>query len=90
MYSESPFNNTKQSDKTQTLKNFFGQNECVFVGRRGWGGGERFCFAVIKFYIFIQQKSTDSLTLKRHNSFQNYNIRNATHTFVPRPLAFKW
>ena len=39
MYSESPFNNTKQSDKTQTLKNFFGHNECVFVGRRGGGGG---------------------------------------------------
>ena len=48
MYSESPFNNTKQSDKTQTLKNFFEQNECVFVGRRrGVGGG-----ATEKFYIF--------------------------------------
>ena len=63
-------------------------NVCLWG--EGGGGGERVCFAVIKFYIFIQQKSTDSLTLKRHNSFQNYNNRNATHTFVPRPLVFKW
>ena len=31
----------------------------------------------------------DSLTLKRHNSFQNYNDRKATHSFAPRPLIFK-
>ena len=31
----------------------------------------------------------DSLTLKRHNSFQNYNNRKATHSFAPRPLIFK-
>ena len=31
----------------------------------------------------------DSLTLKRHNSFQNYNNRKATHTFASRPLIFK-
>ena len=30
-----------------------------------------------------------SLTLKRHNSFQNLNIRKATHSFAPRPLIFK-
>ena len=28
----------------------------------------------------------DSLTLKRHNSFQNENNRKATHSFAPRPL----
>ena len=32
----------------------------------------------------------DSLTLKRHNSFQNQNNRNATHSFAPRPLSFKF
>ena len=31
----------------------------------------------------------DSLTLKRHNSFQNKNNRKATHSFAPRPLIFK-
>ena len=30
-----------------------------------------------------------SLTLKRHNSFQNKNNRKATHNFAPRPLIFK-
>ena len=32
----------------------------------------------------------DSLTLKRHNSFQNENDRKATQGFVPRPLIFKF
>ena len=31
----------------------------------------------------------DSLTLKRHNSFQNQNNREATHSFAHRPLVFK-
>ena len=31
----------------------------------------------------------DSLTLKRHNSFQNENNRKATQSFTPRPLIFK-
>ena len=31
----------------------------------------------------------DSLTLKRHNTFQNKNNRKATHSFAPRPLIFK-
>ena len=31
----------------------------------------------------------DSLTLKRHNCFQNQNNRKATHSFAPRPLIFK-
>ena len=31
----------------------------------------------------------DSLTLKRHNSFQNENNKKATHSFAPRPLIFK-
>ena len=30
-----------------------------------------------------------SLTLKRHNSFQNENNRKATHSFAPRSLIFK-
>ena len=31
----------------------------------------------------------NSLTLKRHNSFQNYNNRKATDSFALRPLTFK-
>ena len=31
----------------------------------------------------------DSWTLKRHNSFQNYNNRKARHSFAPRRLIFK-
>ena len=31
----------------------------------------------------------DSLTLKRHNSFQNQNNRKATHIFTPKRLMFK-
>ena len=31
----------------------------------------------------------DSLTLKRHNSFQHENNRKAAHSFAPRPLNFK-
>ena len=31
----------------------------------------------------------NSLTLKRHNSFQNQNNIKATHSFAPRPLIFK-
>ena len=31
----------------------------------------------------------DSLTLKRHNSFQNENNTKVTHTFAPRLLTFK-
>ena len=31
----------------------------------------------------------DSLTLRRHNSFQNQNNRKATHGFAPTPLTFK-
>ena len=30
-----------------------------------------------------------SLTLKRHNYFQNQNNRKATQIFAPRPLIFK-
>ena len=31
----------------------------------------------------------DSLTLKRHNSFQNEINGKATHSFAPRPTTFK-
>ena len=40
-------------------------------------------------FIFLFTKSMDSLTLKRHNSFQNKNNRKATHSFATRPLVFK-
>ena len=32
----------------------------------------------------------DSLTLKRHNSFQDENNSKPTHNFAPRPLTFKF
>ena len=48
----------------------------------------RFRFVLLKF-IFCSTKSMDSLTLKRHDSFQNLNNRKATHKFAPRPLIFK-
>ena len=31
----------------------------------------------------------DTLTLKRHNSFQNQNDRKTSQSFAPRPLIFK-
>ena len=31
----------------------------------------------------------ESLTLKRRNSFQDYNNRKSTHSFAPRLLIFK-
>ena len=31
----------------------------------------------------------NSLTLKRHNSFQDQNNGKAIHSFAPRPLLFK-
>ena len=37
---------------------------------------------------FCSIKCMDTLTLKRHNSFQNENNRKATHSFAPRPLIF--
>ena len=48
----------------------------------------RFRPIFIKLY-FCSTKSTDSLTLKRHNSFQNKNKRKATHSFTPGTLIFK-
>ena len=38
---------------------------------------------------FCSTKGMDSLTLKRHNSFQDENNRKATHSFASRPLIFK-
>ena len=48
---------------------------------------------LLKNFVFVaitfSTKSTDSLTLKRNNSFQNRNNRKGTHSFAPRPLIFK-
>ena len=44
----------------------------------------------LKFKWFFSTKSIDSLTLKRHNSFQNLNNKKATHSFDPRTLIFKF
>ena len=41
-------------------------------------------------FFFRERKRMDSLTLRRHNSFQNVNYRKAAHSFVPIPLIFKW
>ena len=41
-------------------------------------------------FTFLFKKSMESLTLKRHNSFQNQNNKNTTHSFASRPLTFKF
>ena len=41
-------------------------------------------------FRFCSTKSIDSLTLERHNSFQNLNNKKATHSFDPRTLIFKF
>ena len=38
---------------------------------------------------FVFYSTLDSLTLKRHNSFQNKKNRKVTHSLAPRPLIFK-
>ena len=48
----------------------------------------RFRLVFIEVFIF-STKNMDSLTLKRHNSFQNQNNRKAMDSFTPRPLIFK-
>ena len=48
----------------------------------------RFRLVSMKLYIF-STKNMDSLTLKRHNSFQNKNNRKSTHSFAPTTLIFK-
>ena len=48
----------------------------------------RFRLVYIEVYI-LSTKNMDSLTLKRHNSFQNQNNRKAMDSFTPRPLIFK-
>ena len=51
-----------------------------------------FHFGICFFFIKVCCSSTkfmDSLTLKRHNSFQNQNNRKATHSFAPSALIFK-
>ena len=44
---------------------------------------------LLKFIYIFSNKMQDSLTLKRYNSFQNWNNRKATHSFASRPLTFK-
>ena len=39
---------------------------------------------------FCSSKCMDSLTLERHNSFQNENNIKATHSFTSRPRIFKF
>ena len=45
-------------------------------------------FIFISLYFFSTNR-TDSLTLKRHNFFQNKNNRKTTHSFAARLLIFK-
>ena len=44
-----------------------------------------FIFNSLSFLLWL---SINSLTLKRHSSFQNYNNNKAMHSFAPRPLWF--
>ena len=47
----------------------------------------RFGFVFIKVYIFLQKKCMGTLSLKRHNPFENQNNRKTS--FATRPLIFK-
>ena len=49
----------------------------------------RFRFIFLKVYNFSSVKWIDSLTLKRHNSFQNLHNGKATLSFACRPLIVK-
>ena len=49
----------------------------------------QFRFVFIKVYIFVQQNVYGLFEFKRHNSYQKWNNRKITHSFVPRPLIFK-
>ena len=49
----------------------------------------QFRLVLIKVLFFSSAKNMASLTLNRHNSFQNKNNRKATDSFAPRPLIFK-
>ena len=46
-------------------------------------------FRFYKSLYFCSRKCMGSLTLKRHNSFQNKTNRKATHTFAFRPQILK-
>ena len=51
-----------------------------------------FIFDSVSFLLslyFCSTKCLDFLTLKPHNSFQNWNNRKIKHNFAPRPLIFK-
>ena len=77
-------------DKTQMLKNacFFLLFFYFFLKHKIRLSMGFFIFNSISFWLnFIF--CMDSLTLKRHNFFQNYSNRKATHSFVPRLLIFK-
>ena len=65
-------------------------NHKVHHSKTVWGIlHHRFRFLFYESLYFCSTKGMDSLTLKRHNSFQNKNNRKATHSFVPRLLIFK-
>ena len=49
----------------------------------------RFHSVFIKFYVFCSTQCFDSLSLTRHNLFQNEKNRKATHNFASRSLIFK-
>ena len=58
-----------------------------------WYDEKHFPFSILfSFYWslhFCSTKCTDSLTVKRLNSFQTKNNEKATHDFAPRSLIFK-
>ena len=63
----------------------------VRLSKRMWGISYfQYWFIFFKVYIFVQQKACTLwlYTLKRHNFFQNWNIRKATHAFVLLDLWF--
>ena len=62
-----------------------------FVSLKVFGGFSIFDSVsfLIKVYISVQKNALFSLTVRRHNSFQNWNNRKTPHAFVIRSLIFK-
>ena len=81
------YNSSRFTFNSQFL---YGLKQMVHPSKSVWGIFHfRFRLVFIKTLYFCSTKSTNSLILKRHNSFQNKNNRKAAHNITHRPLIFK-
>ena len=92
------FGENKMLQKTYSV--FFRELQLITVLLMSWSSRFVSLKACVSFSIidsvslllklyFCSIKSVESLTLKRHVSFQSRNNRNTTHIFAPKPLIFK-